>query len=387
MNPTLQTALKQFVGEGDECSDSPVVLENPSPRTVRTLRANGYQYLRKFSVLPSGKAPRWLLPLGDTNQMLASCQGYTPYRPAARLLKAMLLRVIKAGWKGTGCRQVLVASKDPLPLEVLVREVTGEREPVFAFSLGPLGAFRKMTAHAMRPSGEILGYLKFPVAKAATERVRHEAEVLERLWLFPALRPHIPTILHAGTWAERYVLFQSPGPSCRGPVEFGSLQESFLRTLWGIYQVEKPGSAVVEEVAARWQKALPLMDAELKDLGAKALKRADSELNGLTVPCGIMHGDFVPWNMRVNDTRLFLFDWEYAAWEAPRSWDFFHFQVQTACHLGKRMDLRSPVWDGKNGSASLLLYLLRSLCEFVQKPVSHKAGISYRRRILLRKLC
>ena len=110
-------------------------------------------------------------------------------------------------------------------------EVTGEREPTFAMSLGVGGNVRKLTVQVMRPNGEILGYIKLPLTEAAAERVRREAGILERLRHFAPLRPHIPKVLYAGEWSDGYILFQSPGPPSPGPVEFGALRESFLRAL------------------------------------------------------------------------------------------------------------------------------------------------------------
>src|SRR5664280_1369722 len=198
--------------------------------------------------------PGWLFPLGDKHTMLAGFHIYTPYARVARMVKALAVRAIKAGWNGWGCSRVLIASREHLPLEKLVAEVTGELEPSFAMSLGVGGNVRKLTVQIMRPNGEILGYVKLPLTEAAVERVRHEASILERLRHFAPLRPYIPKVLYANEWGGGYILFQSPGPSCPGPGEFGALHESFLSTLWSAYQVQKSGRDLVEKVAARWRK-------------------------------------------------------------------------------------------------------------------------------------
>ena len=398
---TLQRALRQLLGlTAEPAPENQTKLPYPATHavsvavrqgtlrtTIEGLAKNGFVHFHRFSVLPSFKAPRWLLPLGDTHQMLAGWQVYAPYATAARLLKAVFLRVVRAGWKGWGCSQLLVASNGPLPLEGLVREVTGEPGPLFALSLGTQSAFRKISVQVMRPSGELLGYLKFPLAEAAEERVRHESEVLERLWRFSALRPHIPRILHAGRWGDGYILFQSPGPSWQGPVDFGPLHESFLRTLWGIHRVERPGPALVQEVAARWQNSASLMEAELWRLGNRALERAGRELDGLTVPCGISHGDFAPWNTRAEPGRLFVFDWESAAWDAPILWDMFHFHVQVASELNKNSGWWVPASQTQVDKASFLLYLLSSLCQCFEEEVGARhSGTEHRKRILFRQL-
>lgn len=400
MNEAVKIAIARFVGcahrpgprnpkkspDAGSPLPSAVVLENPTRRAAQRLTDKGFAHIHRFVVLPCSKGPRWLLPLGHTHRTLEGFQIYTPYAPRARILKAIVLRAIKAGWDGWGWPRVLVASRGPLPLEVLVRQVTGEREPTFAMSLGVGGIVRKLTVQVMRPNGEILGYIKLPLADAAAERVRRETGILTRLWDFPPLHPHIPRVLYAGEWSDGFILFQSPGPPSPGPAAFGPLHEDFLRTLRGTYEVEKPGREVVEGVNARWQKAAPLLDVELRALGERALERALREMDGTTIPCGLTHGDFVPWNTRVDDGRLFLLDWESATGDIPFIWDVFHFQVQVARMLNPSSDRILPLGQSPAHNASFLLYLLNSVSDYVEEAVAGHPNIEYRKRILRRQL-
>lgn len=45
------------------------------------------------------------------------------------------------------------------------------------------------------------------------------------------------------------------------------------------------------------------------------------------------HADFTPWNMFVNDGRLFVFDWEYGCMSYPPMLDRYHFFVQQYIHV------------------------------------------------------
>jgi hypothetical protein len=254
-------------------------------------------------------------------------------------------------------------------------------------SLGTPNRFRKLTIQVMRPNGEILGYIKLPLTEEATERVRHEAEVLERLWSFAALRGHIPKVLHAGDWGYGYILFQSRGPSCPGPIQFNHLHEDFLQKLRDLHQVRKPGGALVKEIAARWQKAEPSLDSAWRALGQAALMKAEHELDGVLVPCGFAHGDFAPWNTRVGDGQLWVFDWESASLEAPTSWDTFHFNTQVAALLDKKDNLPAPQ-DRRSGvRASFLLYLLDSASQLLgEENLTLDTGLESRRQLLARQL-
>jgi hypothetical protein len=365
----------------------PLVRWETSRRVTRNLARQGYAHICRFVVLPSREAARWMLPSGDAQLVVEAFQIYQPYSLKARMLKRLLSGAIKIGWIRWFHPRLLVASKNPLPLERLVTELTGERQPSFALSLGTATRYRKLTVQVSRSDGVRLAYIKFPLTEAATARVRHEAETLKRLSRFPALRPHIPELLHAGEWQGTYIFIQTCGPIGRGPSAFGSAHEHLLQSLWSVHRTEKPGHVLVEEVAARWQEFAPLLNAEWQQQGRRALERANLELDGIQIPCGIMHGDFTPKNTRVDKERLFLFDWEYASWEAPILWDLFHFHIQTGRPFNKIRESGIPMGQSAAIRASLVLYLLNSVCQLLDdESPGIEAAIDYRRRILVDEL-
>jgi hypothetical protein len=397
----LFTALERFAG-----TDLGVLLDHPdrlaglaneqgrhavawgsSRKMAERMALRGFTRMRTFVVLPSPNRVRWLLPEGSRQRSLAALQVYAPYAPAARLLKAVLSFVIRAGWQGWVGHRVTLGSREALPLEDLVAELSGESGPVFALSLGTPTPFRKLTIQVMRPSGQILGYIKLPLTRAATEHLRHEAEILQRLSEFSSLNPHIPKVLYASEWDDGFILFLSPGPMSPGPVEYDRLHEDFLSHLRSIHQLIVPGQVLLEEVAVRWHKAETLLDSKWRALGEAALARAKRELDGRTVRCGVAHGDFAPWNTHEGDGRLYVFDWESASWEAPISWDIFHFKIQVAALLNKKSDMDIS-WDCRSGErASLLLYLLNSASELSgEESPAQRVGLEYRRQLLTKQL-
>ena len=397
----LFTALERFAG-----TDLGVLLDHPdglaglaneqgrhavawvsSRKMGERMALRGFTRMRTFAVLPSPNRVRWLLPEGSRHVSLAALQVYAPYSPAARLLKCVLSFVIRAGWQGWVRHKVTLGSWEALPLEDLVAELSGEPDPVFALSLGTPTSFRKLTIQVMRPSGQILGYIKLPLTQAAIEHLRHEAEILQRLSEFNSLNPYIPKVLHASEWDDGYILFLSAGPMSPGPVEYERLHEDFLSHLRSIHQLIKPGHVLLEEVAARWHKAETLLDSKWRTLGEAALARAKRELDGRTVRCGVAHGDFTPWNTHVGEGRLYVFDWESASWEAPTSWDTFHFKTQVASLLNKKCDMHIP-WDCRSDErASFLLYLLNSACELSgEESPDLGVALEYRRQLLAKLL-
>jgi len=363
----------------DRAGLPPIVSLSPSHELSKVLRHKGYTHFRRFVSLPSRDAVRWLLPIGNAGGTVEGTQIYVPHRWLPRAAKELFIAAIKMGWNGALLPQVVIASTEPLRLETLVSSVTGVNAPLFALSFGRRPAVRKLTVQAMHPEGGVLGYMKLPLTECAMERVCHEASVLERLWGYPALHPHIPRLLYAGAWNGSYMLFQSPLSGEIGPVNITAAHTEFLETLWNANPVARSGQSLVEEVGRKWDNRMASLGSAWDDLGQEVLRRAALGLNGETVRCGISHGDFAPWNTRVQQGALLLFDWESAQWEAPVLWDLFHFSLQAAVSLAKKNRSRFP--DDRTAKSSYLLYLLSSLMQFAEED--NWAGVDHRKKILL----
>src|SRR5207253_2920632 len=167
-----------------------------------------YKWSEVFAVLASSRNSWWLLPTTNKLCTLSGSQIYMPYARRARILKKMLLRFMRIAPLVWARQRLLVVSARPILLQQLVTEVTGEREPAFSLLLGTPGVYRKLTAQVMRPSGEILGYVKLPLTEAAISRVANEAATLRKLDAFHELRPHLPRVMYSGEWQRGQILFQ-----------------------------------------------------------------------------------------------------------------------------------------------------------------------------------
>jgi hypothetical protein len=354
--------------------------------SLRNLRLKGYGYFRRFAALPSAKSSRWLLPLGNASCTESASQLYTPYDLRDRVSKALLLGLIKIRSRIWGRGEAVVACREIPPLETLVSTVTGERHPIFALSLGAPGRCRNLTLQVMRASGRVLGYIKIPLTPQGAERIRFEAEFLKKLEKCDALRPHIPRVLSAGPWQDGYLLFQTAAPGEQGPAKFNGCHGKFLDALAGVHRVERPGQALVKEVADRWAACSSRLDANWQSLAACALRAAGEALDGRAIACGVSHGDFAPWNTRLYRNRLLVFDWEAASWEAPLCWDGFHFDVEVANRLHKKTREDALCYRTPSVRACFLLYLLHSICQDLEEGIEEFDGIHFRQRLLMERL-
>jgi hypothetical protein len=392
MNSLLCQALQVFLGPGarpvrpeDGVADGPVFSTFPSRVLVNDLRRRGYNCVRRFMVLPSHKAPRWLLPIDSREGMLASTRIYCPHKRAAQAFKELLVGMIKVGWNGSLVPKIVVASKGRLPLENAVRDVMGEKHPRFALSLGTNDAntVRKLTLQIMDRHGSIIGYAKLPMTRLADERVRHEAATLEKLSHFASLRPHIPSVLYAGDYNDSYVLFQSPLEGERGPINLNGMHQNFLENLWNVQRLTRPAHFLIEKVTGSWEKAAPSLGTNWNELAHEVLRYSAAALGSTMIPFGAMHGDFAPWNTRVKQDDLLLFDWESAEWEAPTSWDMFHFRVQTFCSFEQNkchfaLEATSP------SDILFMLYLLNSVRQCLEE--GNPTAIRHRHTLLTNQL-
>jgi hypothetical protein len=396
---TLDQVLRVFLGSACEDSlpvDEPthakgtarahaVIRMNATAAGAKQLARHGYTRQHRFAVLPSRTQPRWLLPLASDDGAIDGFELYTPHSPLTRLLKALVVGARATGWNVWARRNVLVAARAPLALEKLASEITGEKHVTFAFSIGTPGSVQKLTVQLMDPQGAILGYMKMPLRGPAEQRLRHEAEVLQKLHTFPQLRAHIPTVLFAGDWDGRYVLFQSAITGKPGPTRWTHHHEEFLSTLHSCAPTMLPGRKLVQRTAQRWNQIAPRLATNWQRIGRDALKSASHDLDTAQIACGIHHGDFVSWNTRVGTKNLFVFDWESAAWETPALWDKFHFLAQTECHLNRNHKESGVVDVRESNRALYLLYLLNSVAQLSDEE-SGAFSLKYRENQILQHI-
>lgn len=393
---SLRTALHVFAGmdplapkptedtKADDLHhrDITIAWNNPASASAE-LKNHGFPHLHRFAIMPSRKKPRWLLPLPEGNQRASEFNLYKPFSPAARLMKSVIVRMRAHGWQGLGSQTVQIASRQPLALERLVREITGEEYCTYALALGTPGTYQKLTVQVSRTDGHILGYFKMPITSGAGERLRNEASFLRKLSSFPQLRPHIPQLLFAGDWNNSTIVFQSPLDGETGPLSFTALYKDFLAALQHCEPTKIAGKLLAENTAARWDKFVSRLGAKWQALGREAIRIILDELSGVTIPCGFHHGDFAPWNARVHHEKLFVFDWESARSDAPSLWDEFHFLTQTECVLNAHHAQKSMIRE--QNRSLYLLYLLDSTIQAVEEE-ARQFAIDYREKEIRRCL-
>ena len=337
--------------------------------------------LRTFGVVPSLRDPRWLLPLDSTTSAISGLDLCTAYSLRARLLKNFLALPIRARCSKLLLNQIDISRDSLAALEVLVDETLGVKSPAFAVSIPTPGRNCKATIQIMSRGGEILGFLKIPLTDEAARRTRHEASALRRLAGIPGFQSCVPEVLFAGDWNGTYVLLQTPLAGRPAGCRFSFRHRRFLRKLHAAGRSARSGEDLVAVTDSRWRKLAGGVDGDWVKAGEQALGQAADRLAATLVPCGISHGDFAPWNLRVHGESLRVFDWESAKWNEPTHWDWFHFEIQVRATLGFRFRTALPGCLPESLKPLFTLYVMNSLCDGYDEGMETK-GLHYRQRLL-----
>jgi len=204
-------------------------------------------------------------------------------------------------------------------------------------STGTPGVHRKPTIQVIDRQGRTLGYAKVGWSQETIRLVRHEAAVLRALDGIHFMRASVPRVVHAGPCGALYVLAEQPlerprATPCR------DLCGAHLRFLAEL-------AAACPEAAAAdgFDWPIDALDARgfhyYGHLLAQARAWCERETGSARLPAAFAHGDFTPWNVRVDRSGLAVFDWEYAREGRAIGWDVFHFLVATGLEL-KRQSAR-----------------------------------------------
>jgi thymidylate kinase len=320
----------------------------------------------EYAILPSRKNPRWLVPLDGDLAVWA------PYARKGHLLKACLSAAIRMGAART------VAFDGDGRLDDLVHEVLHVRDAHFSASLGAPGRYRKATVQ-ITADGRLQGFLKIPLTEDASLRIEHEASVLAQLTAVPALRPFLPEVVYAGRFDGRFVLLEAPVGGEPGETHFGGDHRLFLAELARHQNRPRYARKLIEDVARAWDGVAYLLDGAERKTVAEALRSAERTWGDLSLDCGLIHGDFAPWNTRRCAERLRVLDWEAAENRRPHDWDAFHFEAQTACLLGRdcgaALDRSTP-----SARCSYVLYLISSIAALLAERGDNARDVNYRLR-------
>ena len=199
-----------------------------------------------------------------------------------------------------------------------------------ALFFGFPGPLQKLTVYCPGADGELGIVAKVALQDSADEAIAQEAHWLGKLNRLQALRAFLPRLLMEGklSCGRRYISMLALPPGLSSS-HFDTPHYAFLRVL----AQQKPmlyvwrQSEAYQRLQQRLQAISPLLTPPQQALLLDALNEVDLQIGDHELPASMVHGDFAPWNLRICDGQLFVFDWEYAEACGNPLQDFLHFHL------------------------------------------------------------
>ncbi len=193
--------------------------------------------------------------------------------------------------------------------------------------LGTPGPRRKAVVHLIDPASHACELIvKVPTTEAEKWAIRHEAQTLSQLQRegFAAAPRLVSLDEAAGIASQTVVTGSRAGLKCSREVAV------LLRSL------ERRGECLsLSQVASSLESKLMRLDTTAAD--AAALARALDQMHDASeLPAVRIHGDFAPWNVRLQNGAAALLDWEDSRACGLPLHDAYHFVHMARCLFGKR---------------------------------------------------
>lgn len=286
------------------------------------------QPVSRHAVVPSVQDPRFLIPLSPNGVAAKSLAIYNAQSASARFSK----RLLRAGLR-SGLAQPFFTAKYSIdvPLQQHLSRILGCRDLHCGVSIGTPNRSQKPVLQLMDERGHILGYAKIGWNQRTIDLVQNEAHVLERVQKRTFSTAILPQVLHAGPWKQFFVLVQSAsgGRLRPAPSRIDERHVQFLRELRGIRAPLRGLSTAPPDIDQVEHMGFPYYANVIQTGRALSSQVLEAE----AVCPGFGHGDFAPWNTRLQGDKLLVLDWEYGGDNRPPMWDLFQFVTQTAIEL------------------------------------------------------
>lgn len=269
-----------------------------------------------YLVIPGNWGPRWLIPARPRASAFA-LSTWHPYTIPSRL-KWFAIRVAARAGTLHLARSISSATVSRSGVQQWfercgIRSQAGD----LAILVGVPSPTRKLVVFLLDYAHRIAAVLKVGLTVDGAISVLYEAEMLRKLEHF--------------SWAPRLLSVHSELRAATqefvpGPMPGRRFQPEFMEILCHLPRSD--GSKNLAQLAGEMAQRLGPFKAELDKMAPDIFDRSLDCLDlDISVPTMLVHGDFVPWNMRKNPKAGYvLVDWEWADFAGLPAYDLLHFQ-------------------------------------------------------------
>ena len=301
----------------------------------------GFERAEQFAVLSAVAGRSFMVSLAARPGTCSALTSYKALRTARRrLVRDVLSLAVQAGLAQPVLRNKIDigvasgASAAQLADVLLTEHLSGllGGGPVMLAFGGGSGPYRKPVLQAFSTDGTPLGYVKVGWNDWTREAVRREAEAL-RACAARQIRIGVPDLLDHSRWQGLDLLVTAPLPARvrRLPSGWPLPDVAVLRE---ISQLSAPYAG--DLATSPWWRGLRMRigtgvaDPQSRACLTQIADAIEGAYGQVRLEFGSWHGDFVPWNMATHNGRLYLWDWESSAPQAPVGFDALHFFFQVA---------------------------------------------------------
>lgn len=290
--------------------------------------------MEKYIRITNKDQKTWILPC--RNLKTALCL-YQPSSAKGKALKQMIPALIRLpAVSEVGLRMLgIQKQKDGIPedLQKYLSNIYADGDDIqFAAFLGTPGIHQKVTVQ-ISMGNKILGYCKVTKNREIFKIFQHEQNVLK--YLSDCGIENIPKCIRCEVFEDnQFVFVQTTIKTLKSRVrhELGLLELEFIHQLAERTQVTMDFAQTdFYGSIHRLQERLCIL--EENGFSTRVLRLVYNNLTEYYQGIrhfSAYHRDFTPWNSFVENGKLFVFDFEYAALQYPAYLDAIHYLCQTA---------------------------------------------------------
>lgn len=278
-----------------------------------------------FYRLQNDNGKVWFLP---SKNLKTALQLYQPSGPKGKILKNLLPFLHNF----TAIRNKLNITQRSLQLDPHLLNIAKKVFNVdnFQYSLfcGTPSVHQKITIQFFKDK-KILGYCKISENPDVMTLFRHEKKILDFLKRHKV--GQIPVCLYCAEEYNKGMFFQSTNKTSKSysPAEWTSLHSEFIedlrnKTVKTILFEESDFFVSLQNL----KDNLYLLPEQFAYPIRNNLNKVVENFRDKPVDFSTFHADFTPWNMFVENGKLFVFDWEYAQLTYPPGLEKYHFFIQ-----------------------------------------------------------